>query len=406
MRFMNIEYLESLIKKYGSPLYVYDAEKIISQYQSLENAFSSANKLRINYAVKALSNISILKLIKSLNGNIDCVSIQEVQLGLKAGFNAFQISFTPSGISMAELDKAVGYGVKITLDSLSILKEFGQKHPETPVSIRINPHIMAGGNKKISVGHVASKFGISKDHMPEVEKIINETGTRIDGVHMHTGSDILDIDVFIRGAEVLFDIAKKFDDLEFIDFGGGFKVAYKEGDSATDIQKFGKIMSKRFNEFCKEYGKDLSMEFEPGKFLVSECGYFLVHVNVIKPNSETIFAGIDSGMNHLIRPMYYGAYHDIENISNPNGKEKEYTVVGYICENDTFAANRSIAEIKQGDILSFKNAGAYCFSMASNYNSRCRPAEVLVYQNKDYLIREREIFEDLINHQIEVSLDL
>jgi len=403
---MNKEYLKSLEQKYGSPLYVYNAEKIISQYRRLEDAFSGVNNLKINYATKALSNVSVLKLIKSLNGNLDCVSIQEVQLGLEAGFSPDQLCFTPSGVSMNELDQAVSIGAKITLDSLPVLEEFGIKYPDIPVSIRINPHIMAGGNKKISVGHVSSKFGISKEHMPEVLEIIKRTGTRIDGVHMHTGSDILDIDVFVRGAEVLFGLARNFDDLDFIDFGGGFKVAYKEEDPSTDIEEFGKIMTNRFNEFCKDYGKDLAIEFEPGKFLVSECGYFLAKVNVVKPNTNTIFAGIDSGLNHLIRPMYYDAYHHIDNISNPIGEAKKYTVVGYICETDTFAKNRPITEIRQGDVLSFKNAGAYCFSMASNYNSRCRPAEVLVYQNKDYLIRERETFEDLLKHQIDVNLDL
>ncbi len=403
---MDKELLRSLAKKYGSPLYVYNAEKIISQYRRLENAFSGVKDLKINYATKALSNISVLKLIRSLNGNLDCVSIQEVQLGLEAGFKPNQISFTPSGVSMDELDKAVSFGIKITLDSLPVLKEFGFKYPEFPVAIRINPHIRAGGNKKISVGHVSSKFGISKEHMAEVLEIIKQTGTRIEGVHMHKGSDILDIDVFVRGAEILFDIARNFDDLDFIDFGGGFKVAYRDDDPATNIEEFGRIMTDRFNKFCKDYGKDLSIEFEPGKFLVSECGYFLAKVNVVKPNTNTIFAGIDTGLNHLIRPMYYDAYHHIDNISNPGGEEIDYTVVGYICETDTFAKNRPIAEIRQGDILSFKNAGAYCFSMASNYNSRCRPAEVLVYRNKDYLIREREIFEDLLKHQIEVNLDL
>lgn len=403
---MNREYLLSLEQKYGSPLYVYDAEKIISQYQRLENAFSGVMNLKINYATKALSNISILKLIKSLNGNLDCVSIQEVQLGLEVGFKPDQLCFTPSGVSMNELDQAVLLGAKITLDSLPVLEEFGLKYPELPVSIRINPHILAGGNKKISVGHVSSKFGISKEHMEEVLEIINRTGTRIDGVHMHTGSDILDIDVFVKGAKILFDIAGNFKDLDFIDFGGGFKVAYKENDPATDIEEFGNIMTTLFNDFCKDYGKDLTIEFEPGKFLVSECGYFLAKVNVVKPNTNTIFAGIDSGLNHFIRPMYYDAYHHIDNISNSKGEEKNYTVVGYICETDTFAKNRPIAEIRQGDVLCFKNAGAYCFSMASNYNSRCRPAEVLIYQNKDYLIRERETFNDLLKHQIEVNLDL
>ncbi len=398
--------LIALAQKYEAPLYVYDAEKIIYQYKRFENAFSGVNSLKINYATKALSNISVLKLLKSLGSNIDCVSIQEVQLGLRAGYSPKQISYTPSGVSLDEIEKAVTLGVKINIDNLEILKQFGLKHPNIPVSIRINPHIMAGGNQKISVGHTKSKFGISKHYMPQVKAIQKETGIHINGVHMHTGSDILDVSVFLEGAEILFDVAKNFDQLDFIDFGGGFKVAYTENDSATNIEELGKMMTKRFHTFCKEYGKDLNLIFEPGKFLVSESGYFLTKVNVVKQSNETVFAGIDSGFNHLIRPMYYGAYHHIINISNPEAEEKKYTVVGYICETDTFGEDRMLNEVRQGDILCFKNAGAYAFSMASNYNSRFRPAEVMIYKEKDYLIRERETIEDILNKQIVINIEL
>ncbi len=402
---MDNKLLLSLEKKYESPLYVYDANKIITQYHRLRNAFEGVKKLRINYAVKALSNISVLKLIKGLGSNIDCVSIQEVRLGLKAGFKPQEISFTPSGVSLKEIEKAVALGVKINIDNLVLLKDFGLKHPDIPVSIRINPNIMAGGNKKISVGHKKSKFGIPTYQIDQVKEIVTKTGIRINGVHMHTGSDILDISVFLKGAEVLFSVAKQFNDLDFIDFGGGFKVSYRNDDPSTNIEEFGEILSKRFNDFCNEYGRDLEIIFEPGKFLVSESGYFLAKVNVIKETKDVTFAGIDAGFNHLIRPMYYRAYHHILNISNPKGKEKKYTIVGYICETDTFAEDRMVNEISQNDILCFKNAGAYAFTMSSNYNSRLRPAEVLVYNDKDYLIRKRETFEDLLHNQIEVSLD-
>lgn len=401
---MENNYLLSLTEKYGCPLYVYDAGKIVSQYQTLVNAFASVKSVKINYATKALSNISILKLLKSQGANIDCVSIQEVQLGLKAGFAPNQISFTPNGVSFAEIEKAVNFGVKITVDNLSSLEKFGNKFPQVPVSIRINPNIMAGGNQKISVGHSKSKFGILTTHINQVIAITQKTNLKISGIHMHTGSDILDPEVFLNGAEVLFEVAKKFKDLDFIDFGGGFKVAYKQGDSATEMKAFGKQISERFNQFCKNYGKDLTMVFEPGKFLVSEAGKFLAKVNVVKQSNDIIFAGIDAGLNHFIRPMYYDAYHHINNISNPNGTLKNYEVVGYICENDSFAKNRAIQEIREDDVLCFDNGGAYCFSMASNYNSRYKPAEVMVYQGKDYLIRERETMEDILNKQIIVDL--
>ncbi len=403
---MKNKFLISLTEKYESPLYVYDAEKIISQYQRLTNAFSGVKKLKINYAMKALSNISILKILKSLNAGLDTVSVQEVQLGLKAGFKPQDIIFTPNGVSLEEIEQAMGLGVQINIDNLSILEQFGQKYPKVPVCIRMNPHIMAGGNSKISVGHIDSKFGISIHQTPHIHRVVKNTGMLITGIHMHTGSDIYDIDAFLRATDILFDAGRDFDNLEYIDFGSGFKVPYKEGDNQTDIEELGSKLSKKFNEYCTSTKRDLTLMFEPGKFLVSEAGKFLTSVNVVKQTTSTVFASVDSGLNHLIRPMFYDAYHHIVNLSNPNGKKRFYTVVGYICETDTFGSNRKISEIKEGDILCFNNAGAYAFSMASNYNSRYRPAEVLIYKGKDYLIRERETFEDILNKQIAVNITL
>ena len=395
--------LLQIAKDFGSPLYIYDAKRIATQYQRLTSAFKGVNNLKINYAVKALSNISVLKLMKQLGSGLDTVSIQEVQLGLAAGFNAENIIFTPNGVSLGEIERAAELGCQINIDNLSVLEQFGTKHPKTPVCIRINPHVMAGGNTNISVGHIDSKFGISIHQIPHILRIVENTKMNINGIHMHTGSDILDIDVFLYASEILFDTAKNFRDLEFIDFGSGFKVPYKTGDIETNIEELGEKLSARFNTFCKEYGKDLTLAFEPGKFLVSESGQFLVNVNVVKQTTSTVFAQVDSGFNHLIRPMLYGSQHEIRNISNPEGRERFYSVVGYICETDTFANNRRINEINEGDILAFSNAGAYCFSMASNYNSRYRPAEVLWYNDKAHLIRERETIEDILRHQVEVD---
>ncbi|KQS47613.1 MULTISPECIES: diaminopimelate decarboxylase [Flavobacterium] len=402
---MQTKDLLQLSEEFGSPLYVYDAAKIQSQYTRLTDAFSKVGSLRINYAVKALSNISILKLLKEMGSGLDTVSIQEVQLGLHAGFSPDKIIYTPNGVSFEEIEEAAHLGVQINIDNLSVLEHFGAKYPSIPVCIRINPHVMAGGNANISVGHIDSKFGISVHQMPHLLRIVENTGMNINGIHMHTGSDILDIEVFLYAAEILFDTAKHFGNLEFLDFGSGFKVPYKKDDIETNIEELGKKLSKRFNAFCKEYGRDLTLAFEPGKFLVSEAGFFLAKVNVVKQTTSTVFAGIDSGFNHLIRPMFYGSQHHIENISNPKGKERFYSVVGYICETDTFANNRRIAEIKEGDVLCFRNAGAYCFSMSSNYNSRFKPAEVLWYEGKGHLIRERENFEDLIRNQVVMEFD-
>ncbi|MEZ7876080.1 MAG: diaminopimelate decarboxylase [Polaribacter sp.] len=391
--------LLELAQKYGSPIYVYDTDKIESQYNRLTDAFSTVKSLKLNYAVKALSNINILKFFKNIGAGLDTVSIQEVQLGLTTGIDPKKIIFTPNGVSLKEIEEVAKLGVQINIDNLSILELFGQKHPEIPVCVRINPHIMAGGNSKISVGHIDSKFGISIHQVPHIKRVVENTGMNINGIHMHTGSDILDIDTFLRATEILFDVAKQFDDIDFIDFGSGFKVPYKEGDISTDIEQLGLQLSERFNDFCVEYGKDITLMFEPGKFLVSDAGVFLAKVNVVKQTTSTVFAHVDSGFNHLVRPMMYDSYHHITNISNPEGRDRYYSVVGYICETDTFGSNRRIAEISEEDVLCFHNAGAYCFSMASNYNSRYLPAEVMVHQGKDYLIRKRQTIQDILHNQ-------
>jgi diaminopimelate decarboxylase len=396
--------LTSIANQFGSPIYVYDAEKMEHQYKRLTQAFKSVPQLRINYAVKALSNLNILSYMHSLGAGLDTVSIQEVKLGLSAGVPAHMIIFTPNGVSLEEIEEAAVLGVQINIDNLSVLEQFGSKHPDVPVCIRINPHVMAGGNANISVGHIDSKFGISIHQLPHIVRIVENTGMCINGIHMHTGSDILDIDVFLHAAEILFTTAKSFHDLEFLDFGSGFKVPYHPTDIETNIEELGQKLGERFQSFCKDYGKELTLAFEPGKFLVSEAGYFLTQVNVVKQTTSTVFAQVNSGFNHLIRPMLYGSQHHIENITNPNGRERFYSVVGYICETDTFANNRRINEISEGDLLCFHNAGAYCFSMASNYNSRFRPAEVFWHQGEAKLIRKAEQFDDLLHNQVVLDL--
>ncbi|MEL7001460.1 MAG: diaminopimelate decarboxylase [Bacteroidota bacterium] len=396
--------LAKIAKEFGTPVYVYDAEKIVNQVQALKNAFST-QKVKIKYAAKSLTNLSVLKLLKKSGAGVDVVSIQEAQLAIKAGFEPSEILFTPNCVSFEEIQEGVLLGLMINIDNISILEQFGHKYKDTvPCCIRLNPHIMAGGNHKISTGHADSKFGISIYQLAHVLRVVNADNINVIGLHIHTGSDILDADVFIKMADILYSIASDFPNLKFIDFGSGFKVAYKEGDITTNIYDLGIKLSKTFDEFCKNYGRQIEMWFEPGKFLVSEAGYFLVSANVVKTTPATVFVGVNSGMNHLIRPMMYDAYHEIVNISNPKGIKRVYTVVGYICETDTFGWDRKLNEVKEGDILVMKNAGAYAFSMASNYNSRFRPAEVLIYEGKAHLIRKRETMEDLLRNQVEVEL--
>jgi len=393
-----------LCTKYDSPLYIYETGKIKEQYNRMLDAFKGVN-VKINYACKALTNINVLRFFKNMGSGLDAVSVQEVELGLKAGFNAGDIIYTPNCVSIDEIEKVAKLGIKINIDNISILEQFGILHgSKIPVCIRINPHIMAGGNQKISTGHIDSKFGISFYQMPHVHRVVTANNMKVQGLHMHTGSDILDIEVFIKGAGIMLDVAKEFRELEYVDFGSGFKVPYKPDDIFTDIEGLGKELTKQFKDFCRNYGKDLTLIFEPGKFLVSEAGYFLAKVNVIKQTTSTVFAGVDTGLNHFIRPMFYDAYHQIINVSNPKGKTRIYTVVGYICETDTFGWNRKINEITEGDYLAFLNAGAYCFAMASNYNSRYRPAEVLIHEGRDYLIRKRESMDDLMKNQVIIDI--
>lgn len=361
--------------------------------------------MKIKYACKSLTNISILKLIRAKGAELDTVSIQEVHLGLKAGFKPEEILFTPNCVSFDEIKAAVKLGVMINIDNISILEQFGHEYHNTvPVCIRLNPHIMAGGNKKISTGHVDSKFGISIFQIRHLHRVIISNDINVIGLHMHSGSDILDAEVFLQGAEVLFEAAMDFPDLKFLDFGSGFKVAYREGDVTTDLQELGVKLSKAFKDFCKDYGRKLEIWFEPGKYIVSEAGYFLARTNVIKTTPATVFVGVESGLNHLVRPMMYDSYHDIVNISNINGTKRIYTIVGYICETDTFGLDRKLDEVHEGDIIAIKNAGAYGFMMSSNYNSRLRPAEVMIIDGKAKLIRQRESLEDLYKNQVEIDI--
>lgn len=396
--------LTELANEYGTPLYVYDGDQIKRQYKRLSSAFQGI-ETRFLYACKALNNINIMRLLLKEGAGLDAVSINEVELGLLAGFQPNDILFTPNCVSMQEYERAVELGVRINIDNISILEQFGDRYGNTvPVCVRLNPHIMAGGNVNISTGHIDSKFGISIHQLRHLTRVVKSHNIKINGLHMHTGSDILDAEVFLRGAELLFEAAEHFPDLEYLDFGSGFKVAYKEGDVTTDIEALGAAISQRFAQFCKDYGRQLTLMFEPGKFLVSEAGVLLVKVSVVKQTTATVFAGVDSGQNHLIRPMFYNAHHDIVNVSNPEGTPRIYTIVGNICETDTFGYDRKLSEVREGDILAIKNAGAYGFTMSNNYNARFRPAEVLLLDGKPHLIRKRETLEDITRNQVMVEV--
>ncbi|MFK7970820.1 MAG: diaminopimelate decarboxylase [Bacteroidia bacterium] len=388
--------VNALCEEFGTPLYLYNADTMLRRYHELADAFAPMNG-KVKYAAKALTNPHILRLLKEAGAGLDTVSLQEVHIGLMAGFKASDIIFTPNCVSFEEIKAAVKLGVVINIDNISILEQFGHEFENSvPVCIRFNPHITAGGNANIQVGHIDSKFGISVYQRRHVQRLIKASNIQVKGLHVHTGSDILDPSSYVQVAEIMFDIAREFDDLDFLDFGSGFKVPYKPGGNSTDVAEIGKQLIPTYEAFCEEYGKKLEIWLEPGKYIVSESGFFLTRANVIKPTPATVFVGVDSGLNHLIRPMLYHAHHEIFNLSNPNGTPRIYTIVGYICETDTFGSDRKLAEVREGDIIGMANAGAYCYSMASNYNSRLRPAEVLVHEGKASLIRRRETMDDLL----------
>ncbi len=394
--------LISIANEYGTPVYVYHAEKITEQYQKLQSAFDQTNT-RFFYACKALTNINILKHIRSLGCNIDCSSINEVNLAVKAGFESGNILYTSNGIAFSEIEEAVSLGVNVNIDSLSNLEKFGAKYGHSyPVGIRLRPNIMAGGNLKISTGHEKSKFGIPLEQLDQILTLVEKYKLHIAGLHIHTGSEIKDVSVFMKVADIFFDLVPHFPELQFLDLGGGFKVPYKEEETGTDVPLLGQKVGEVIQKLKDTYHRDFQAWFEPGKFIVSECGYFITQVNVLKQNGKISIAGVNSGFNHLIRPMFYDSYHRIENISNPTAPKQHYTVTGNICETDTFASDRELNEIREGDLLLFYNAGAYGFEMGSNYNSRFKPAQVLVINGQPHLIGKRDVFEDLLKNQIEL----
>jgi diaminopimelate decarboxylase len=390
--------LNEIAEKFGTPVYVYHAECIAEQYQKLKKGFAGTDA-RFFYACKALTNIHVLRCIKALGAGADCSSINEVKIALLAGFAPQEILYTSNGIAFSEIEEAVDLGVHVNIDSLSNLEKFGKKYGHSyPLGLRLRPNILAGGNIKISTGHESSKFGIPVEQADAVVDLINRYDIWVNCLHIHTGSEIKDVDVFIEGMEVLFKLLPLFRELQFIDLGGGFKVPYKDGDSATDIDLLGEEVGIAFGQMNSFYGRPLQPWFEPGKFLVSSCGYLITSVNVVKETPSITFAGVNSGFNHLIRPMFYDSYHHIKNISNPGGAQRTYNVVGNICETDTFATNRQLNEIREGDHLVFFNAGAYGFEMSSNFNSRLKPGEVLVENGVPRLIRRRDEFNDLLRN--------
>ena len=419
--------LHDVCAQFGTPLYVYDAGVIKQQFKNFTKAFSGIDH-EIMFAVKSCTNMSIMKYMLTLGAGIDTVSIPEIKMGLKLGFKPEKIVFTPNVVEFCEIRDAVGFGVAINIENLQNLEAFGRKFQNTyPVCIRLNPNMIseietrttdlsslnfASVNKEhyddvskeqVEAWHNQSKFGISLTQFDKVLKLVEKYNIKINGVHVHSSHVILNEEVFKKGVKTVFKIAKLFNHLEYVDFGGGIMVKHHPDDKVVELDKIGKILKKEYDKFCVSIGKKIKIWFEPGRYLLSESGILLAKAVVLKTNGFINFVGTNTGFNHLLRPMMYDAYHQIINITNPDGELEKYNIVGNLCEIDNIGVHRTLNKVRQDDIIMIKNAGAYGFSMSSNYNTRPKPAEVLIINGKARLIRKRENFDDLIHNQIELD---
>ena len=396
--------VKDICNEFGTPLYVYDSDIIHRQVNHFRNAFKQIN-CKIKYACKANTNLSILKEMLNHGAGLDTVSVPEIKMGILVGFKAKEIVFTPNCVDFSEIEEAVKLGVNINIENLPNLEKFGARYGNTvPCFVRLNPGIHAQMNSdKVDWWHKQSKFGISAEQIKKVKELEKKYDLHIHGLHIHSSSVIMSPEIFIEGAKSIFNIVKQFKNIKYIDFGGGIKVDVGDNKEVINLNALGEQLNPIFEDFCKEYGTDIELWFEPGRFLICEAGILFTECNMVKENGGTSFVGINSGFNQLIRPMFYNAYHEIVNISNLKGVEKQYTVVGNVCEIDNFAINRTINEVNEKDIIAIKTAGAYGYSMASNYNSRFRPAEILIKNNTAQLIRKRDSFEDLIKNQIVIK---
>ena len=388
-----------LAHEYGTPLFVYDADLVRERYRDLYR-FIPYPGLEVHYAMKANYQPGILNTLRDEGCGIDAVSPAEVEMALRLGFKRESIIYTANNMTDAEFERVLATGVTVNIGSLSRLGKLSRRHPGTRICLRFNPDVRDGDSEKTMTGGDLTKFGILLDAVEEVKKLVKEGDLHVIGLHSHTGSGLQHPESVYQSMKNLMAIATRdnFPELEFMDFGGGFKVPYKPDEARIDYVKMGAEIAHIFAEHCKNYGKDLKLLFEPGKYLVAECGYLLTEVNTIKHNRSRVIAGCDSGFPQLIRPVLYGAYHQIFNLSNPGGAEKCYDVCGNICETgDRFAEQRMIPEIREYDILAIANAGAYCYSMGGVYNLRTMPGEVVISGGKVIAYRRRESDNQLID---------
>lgn len=400
--FLSDDKVFELIKKYGSPLYVYDERILRKSCREMHNLLPKKN-LRVNYSAKANSNIEILKIVRDEDIDVDAMSPGEIYVQKLAGYNADRIFYIGNNVSKEEMQYAINEKVLVSVDSLAQLESFGQINPGGDVAVRFNPGIGTGHHQKVVTAGKKTKFGVQKDFIPQVKAILEKYNLNLVGIDQHIGSLFLEPDAYIKGVESLLEIATQFSGLKFIDMGGGFGVPYHEGECRLDLKELSEKLNAVLDEFLKAYdNKDVIFKIEPGRYIPAECGVLLGEVYSVKENYGTTYVGTDLGFNVLMRPVLYDSYHAITIIKSnksENGKEVA-TIVGNICESGDIIANeREMRKVSEGDIVAVGNAGAYGFSMSSNYNCRLKPAEVLIDKDgNDRLIRRRDTIEDLIRN--------
>lgn len=393
---------EGLADAFGTPLFVYDEEIIRDRCRAMREAFAPANP-DIHYALKANNNPAVLTVLLEEGMSIDAVSPFEIRLSLEVGFPPERILFTGNNTSEEDFAYCLQAGVPVNAGSLLELERYGRLSPGGRISIRLNPDVGAGHHSHVITGGPHSKFGIYHTEKAAIDELLNRYDLTLVGIHSHIGTGILHTKEMMEAMEIILATARGFDALEFIDLGGGFGIPYRPGEQPLPLKELGTAMCEHFAAFAAEYGREVKMKLEPGRFLVAQAGALLMRVTNIHSTPAHTFVGTDSGFNHLLRPALYGAYHEVVNASAVKGEQIQAAVAGNICESgDVFTQgpegleHRAFTRPEPGQVLALLDTGAYGSVFSSNYNLRPRAAEVLVNQGDSRLIRRRETYDDLL----------
>ncbi|MCL1877458.1 MAG: diaminopimelate decarboxylase [Defluviitaleaceae bacterium] len=410
-----------LVKEFGSPLYVYNERILRERCRDMRN-LSSYPKFVANYAVKTNSNLSLLRIIREEGLRTDISSEGEAVAALAAGFLPEEMLFILNGVSAAELAFAAKIGATVSVDSLSQLETLGKVNLGGRIFLRFNSGVGGGHHEKVVTGGDGTKFGIMPDYIAEVKKLLNKYDLKLIGVNQHVGSYVSD-KLYLEGVSAILSLAKQFEDLEYIDFGGGFVVPYhkQNGEKPIELNKIRERLDTLLFDFAKDYGKELTFMIEPGRYIVAECAVLLGTVHSLKNCGTKKYAGTDLGFSVFKRPTVYDAHHDIElypaahggegrrvhpsepstSVSKPEAVSvplEKINIVGNQCETGDFITrDRELPPLCEGDILGVLDAGAYGYSMACQYNHRARPAEILIGRDSSVkLIRRRDTYEDML----------